>query len=96
MHYPVINLPQLAAASRWIILPRLRWLAPLRLAAETKVMQHDTIINVLAGHFSASDEAVQVAEVQQDAAGEWREATRGFVVCSKWPSLKDTSKNPIC
>ncbi|MDO8413765.1 MAG: DUF1853 family protein, partial [Gallionellaceae bacterium] len=77
VHYPVENLPRLAADSHWVTLPRLRWLAPLRLTADAGVMQHNAIINALTGHFAASDDAVQVAEVTQDAAGEWREAARG-------------------
>lgn len=80
------KLPQASADSRWIILPRLRWLAPARLAADASVMTYAALGSKLDEHFSRSNDAVLVFEMTP-AAGEWREKSRGFVVCSTWPVM---------
>ena len=87
VRYPVHNLPRLAADSHWVMLPRLRWLAPVYLNDDVHVMAHDSICNTLDAHFATSDEAVQVAELQRNNKNEWREKARGFVVCHAWPHM---------
>ncbi|MEO6423537.1 MAG: DUF1853 family protein [Candidatus Nitrotoga sp.] len=87
IHHPVSSLPQTTPDSYWKILPRLRFLAPVRLDADASVMRLTEICAVLDAHFATSDEAVQVIELQRGIDNSWREATRGFVVCSKWPVL---------
>lgn len=87
MRHPVGSLPQTTPDSYWTILPRLRCLAPVRLDAEARVMQQSEICAALDAHFGVSDEPVQVIELQHGADNSWREATRGFVVCSKWPVI---------
>lgn len=84
------KLPQTSAESRWIILPRLRWLAPVRLAADAEVMSYATLNNKLDEHFQLRSEAMLVVELARTAAGEWQEISRGFVVCSSWPVLDST------
>ena len=82
------KLPQASADSRWIILPRLRWLAPARLAADdASVMTYATLGNQLDEHFSRSNDAVLVFEMTRAATGGWHEKSRGFVVCSTWPVI---------
>lgn len=81
------KLPQASAGSRWIILPRLRWLAPVRLAGEAEVMSCAVLDKQLDEHFRLRSEALLVAELARTAAGEWQEVARGFVVCSSWPVL---------
>jgi hypothetical protein len=81
------KLPQASADSRWIILPRLRWLAPVRLAEEAEVMSCAALDKQLDEHFRLRSEALLVAELARTAAGEWQEVARGFVVCSSWPVL---------
>ena len=80
------KLPQTSADSRWIILPRLHWLAPARLEDDASVMTYAALGSRLDEHFSRSNDAVLVFEMAR-AAGEWHEKSRGFVVCSTWPVI---------
>jgi len=80
-------LPQHAANSGWIILPRMRWLSPAKLSAETAVQTYGEMCLTLAQHFQVSDEALLLAELNRDRLNSWHEITRGFVVHEKWPSL---------
>lgn len=86
VHHAREELPQASADSRWIILPRLRWLSPARLAADAGVMTYAALGSKLNQHFNSSNEAVLVFEMTY-AAGEWHEQSRGFVVCSSWPVI---------
>jgi hypothetical protein len=81
------KLPQASADSRWIILPRLRWLAPARLADDASVMSYAALGSKLDEHFSQSNDAVLVFELTRAATGGWHEKSRGFVVCSTWPVI---------
>jgi hypothetical protein len=87
VRYPVTALPQTSPDTGWMILPRLRWLAPLRLEADASVMTNTELHAVLKQHFAATSEALQVAELQRATDGAWHECARGFVVCSTWPSI---------
>lgn len=87
IHHPVGSLPQTTPTSCWIILPRIRFLAPVRLDAEASVMGQAEICAALNAHFAVSRESVHVVELQRDMNNSWREATRGFVMCSKWPII---------
>lgn len=80
-------LPQASAESRWIIQPRLRWLAPARLAEDAEMMSYTALNNKLNQHFSLKGDALLVFEIASLKTGEWREISRGFVVCSSWPVL---------
>lgn len=91
IRHPVGSLPQTTPDSYWTILPRLRFLAPVRLNAGASVMERAEICAALDAHFAVSDEAVQVAELQRDMDNGWREATRGFVMCNKWPGINITT-----
>ncbi|EFK97529.1 protein containing DUF1853, partial [sediment metagenome] len=81
------KLPQASADSRWIILPRLRWLAPARLPGSADVMNDEALASRLDEHFQLHGEALLLVELALTTAGEWQEVTRGFVVCSTWPTL---------
>lgn len=81
------KIPQLSIENRWIILPRLRWLAPARLPADAEVMSRTTLTILLDEHFSTNPEAVLVFEMTRSTTGAWHEASRGFVVCSSWPDI---------
>lgn len=78
-------LPQSRPDTRWIILPRLRWLSPAHLPADATVLQHAAMSTALATHFAQNDEPLLLAELQADRAGRWDEVTRGFVVGAGWP-----------
>ena len=87
------KLPQTSADSRWIIMPRLRWLAPVRLENDTDLMTTVTLDVMLDAHFKLSQNAVLVFEMGRTAAGEWREQSRGFVVCRSWPVVDNTGND---
>jgi hypothetical protein len=87
IRHPVGSLPQTTPNCCWTILPRLRFLAPVRLDAGDSIMERAEICAALNSHFAVSDESVQVVELQRDMDNGWREATRGFVMCSKWPGI---------
>jgi len=87
IRHPVGSLPQTTSDSYWTILPRLRFLAPVHLDAQASVMKQTEICAALDAHFAVSDESVQVIELQRNMDNSWREATRGFVRCSKWPVI---------
>jgi hypothetical protein len=79
-------LPQRAADSRWLVLPRMRWLSPARLPATQEVLTQASLHSLLKAHFDQSQEALLIAELQRIADG-WQEVSRGFVVCPSWPQL---------
>ena len=81
------KLPQASAESRWIILPRLRWLAPARLPDDAIVMTYELLNIRLDEHFSLSTGALLVFEMTRSKTGNWEEKSRGFVVCKTWPII---------
>jgi uncharacterized protein len=85
--HTVEKIPQASPESRWIILPRMRWLAPAREAEDAKILSFSTLGTHLNTHFSISSEAVLVIEMAHSTSGAWHEITRGFVVCSSWPVI---------
>ncbi|MDC8756222.1 DUF1853 family protein [Janthinobacterium fluminis] len=71
------------AGERFVVLPRLQWLAPLKVAAGVAVLSRDALREALALQFAAAPAAVMVAAVHE-ANGwevEWR---RGFIVPDDW------------
>lgn len=81
------KIPQASADSRWIIQPRLRWLAPARLAADAEVMTFIQLNNKLDEHFKLGTEAVLLFELRRAETEEWSEQSRGFIVCNSWPIM---------
>jgi hypothetical protein len=73
-------------ASRWCVLPRERWLAPVIVAAEAghELLEGAALQALCAAHFAAADDALLVVELHRSASG-WFEASRGFVVSAAWP-----------
>ena len=69
------------------MLPRLRWLAPARLAEDAETMTVAQLNSRLNEHFSLDKEALLVFEMARSTTGEWQEISRGFVVCETWPVL---------
>lgn len=89
------KLPQACAESRWITQPRLRWLAPARLAKDAEVMDYAALNNKLNDHFNLSRDAILIFEMARSKTGEWQEIARGFVVCGSWPVLDGLECNPM-
>jgi hypothetical protein len=71
--------PQRSAHSRWLWLPRLRWLSAARADAAELCAAH-----ALRGQLLGAQSPQMVAEMVFDA-GIWREVDRGFVVPCRWP-----------
>lgn len=90
MRHRLDNIPQFSANSHWVILPRLSWLAPARLPADTAVMTPGQISEKMEMHFQKLKVALLLAELQRDANGEWHEISRGFVVSSDWPVIQES------
>jgi hypothetical protein len=87
VRHPVAMLPQSFADSAWTILPRIRWLAPLRLQADAAVLSNSEMCGRVNVHFAASSEALLLAELRQVYGLGWHEVARGFVVANSWPSI---------
>ncbi len=88
--HPVAALPQTCPNTGWMILPRLRWLAPVRMDADAIAMANTEMCGVLNQHFTDSTESLQVVELKRLADHSWRETARGFVVHATWPQLDQT------
>ncbi len=78
-------LPEHAENTGWVILPRLRWLAPVRLAQDADVQTYTEMCHTLTEHFKTTAEALLLVALQRDQANIWHEETRGFVVHKQWP-----------
>jgi hypothetical protein len=79
------QLPQAARSSRFVVLPPGTWLAPARVSGDREVLAGGQLAALLDGHFTRTRNAVLVAEVRRDGAGDWCEAARGMVVHRGWP-----------
>lgn len=95
VRHSIEKLPNMSVQSRFIIPPRLRWLATALLAEDTKVMTYETLGTRLDEHFQLSNEAVLVFEMTQMSTGLWREQSRGFVVCKTWPIIDTPDMNGL-
>jgi hypothetical protein len=68
---------------RYVLMPRLDWLAPLKVAASAPALTPDELQAALRDQMAAVSAPVMVAEVEQ--VGEWLvERRRGFVVPDDW------------
>ena len=78
-------LPRHTENTGWIILPRLHWLAPVRLAQDAAVQTYAHMCHTLAEHFQTTNEALLLVALIHDQENIWHEVTRGFVVHEQWP-----------
>jgi hypothetical protein len=70
-------------AGRYVLMPRLDWLAPLKVAASSATLSGDELPAVLHDQMAAHAAPVMVAQVEQ--MGGWLvEQRRGFVVPDDW------------
>ncbi len=79
-------LPQFAASSRWLLLPRLHWLSAVNSRERAPGMERDACLALLEAHFSGSQKPLLLAELVRGDDGVWRECGRGFVVAEDWPA----------
>jgi hypothetical protein len=76
------------AGVRYMLLPRLHWLAPKIVSADqddAELLDAACFQDALESHFTQSHRPVLVAVLTQDRGECWREQSRGFVVNSEWP-----------
>jgi hypothetical protein len=74
-------------ADRFLILPRLQWLAPFRASSATWMLDRAQLVAELADHFAGSGTPVLVALVRDDrlnGQGAIVETERGFIVPDDW------------
>jgi hypothetical protein len=78
-------LSELAAmdADRFLILPRLQWLAPFRASSATWMLDRAQLLAELSDHFAVSATPVLVAVVREQP-GAIVETERGFIVPDDW------------
>lgn len=81
-----LDLPRSSPGSRWVILPKRRWLSPFisKDAMDERVLDERKLRAALSGHFLQRKAAVMLAEVIQEGA--WHEIARGVVVTKEWPA----------
>jgi hypothetical protein len=70
-------------ADRFLILPRLQWLAPFRASSATWMLDRAQLVAELLEHFAASGTPVLVAVVREEP-GSIVETERGFIVPDDW------------
>jgi len=70
--------------NRWVVLPRLKWLAHYHCSGECEVMDSIEMAAYVTSHFSKKQHALMVAELAQRDDG-WHELTRGVIVNDEWP-----------
>jgi hypothetical protein len=80
-------------AERFLILPRLQWLAPFRALSATWMLDKTQLQSELADHFAATDSPVLVALVDE-ADGSIVEFERGFIVPTDWQTRATTRLYP--
>ncbi|WP_296944775.1 DUF1853 family protein [uncultured Massilia sp.] len=71
------------AADRFLVLPRLQWLAPFRAASATWMLDKAELMAELDDHFAVSDAPLLVALVDAQP-GRIVEIARGFIVPDDW------------
>lgn len=75
-----VPVPVTATDANWLVLPKSRWLSPMRCAKdETSLMDEDSLASFCEAYFQRQDRPLLVAEMkcQGDA---WLEVSRGFVL----------------
>jgi hypothetical protein len=70
-------------ADRFLILPRLQWLAPFRAASATWMLDRAQLLAELADHFGNAGTPVLIAAVKEES-GSIVETERGFIVPDDW------------
>ncbi len=88
MRHTAEEIPHTSDESGWIIPPRLHWLAPARLPADAEVMSYAQLQDKLDNHFDLNTEALLLFEMTRNETGCWQEISRGFIVCSSWPTIQ--------
>lgn len=88
------ELPDYEADDRWLVLPRLEWLAPkvVHQEQDSGMMDIQQLIDNLEQHFDRGRESLLLAQMVKGENSCWYEKTRGFVVSSVWPNQRDRNQ----
>ncbi|WP_295997096.1 DUF1853 family protein [Rugamonas sp.] len=79
------------AGERYIIMPRLHWLAPLKAPLDTPALTHSELLALLRDQFGDAPAPVMVAAVAEQGA--WLvERRRGFIVPDDWRAQAATRR----
>lgn len=80
-------LPDHSKSDRWLVLPRLEWLAPKLVQQEqaSNLMDTKQVIEYLRQHFGHRQQPLLLAQMVRGENTTWQEKSRGFVVSSAWP-----------
>jgi hypothetical protein len=80
-------------ADRFLILPRLQWLAPFRASSAAWMLDRAQLMTELASHFETSGTPVLVAAVREQP-GSIVETERGFIVPDDWRERAGARPHP--
>lgn len=81
------DIPVAARSSRFVLLDRNAWIAPILLGDEAPPpLALNQVRAALDRHFRDQHQACLIAEVQRDGHGCWAELARGFVLDPRWPT----------
>lgn len=77
--------PKCFSGSRWLVLPKLRWLSAAWCTdSSNELLDDDAMTNFCEYHFENRQSPLLLAEMQAGSGG-WNEISRGFVVSHSWP-----------
>ena len=77
--------PKRFSESRWLVLPKLRWLSAAWCAnSSNELLDDDDMTQYCERHFESRRSSLLLAEMQPGSDG-WNEVSRGFVVSHSWP-----------
>ncbi len=80
------HIPDADSDTRWLYLPRLRWLAlALPSAADSPLMDLETLHGFCFDLLNRGRRPPLIAAMRCDEEGRWQEISRGFVVPRRWP-----------
>ena len=86
-----LSLPQRSRSSRYIALPKARWLASARPApSDVAVLARDQAQREFGHAVNQQQQALLVAELARDLHGNWGEISRGFYL-TRWPVRRVSS-----
>jgi hypothetical protein len=80
-----LSLPQRSRSSRYVAMPKARWLAPCLLpGGSSDVLSIEQAQRELGNTVNRQQQALLIAEIQRDLAGNWTELSRGFILPDGW------------
>ena len=84
------ELPDHEPDHRWMVLPRLEWLAPKIITEEqgSKLMDTQHMLGLVGQHFDRAQQPLLLAQMLEGENACWEEKSRGFVVDAAWPNPK--------